>query len=255
MFLYLKSHNKSTNTKLWAGTCWFSCQPDVCWPCLSQLNASVWRAWRRGNGWHQWKPCLQWAAHYLSHLRLLILSEKLVGAAGVSWEQIWNGPKLCEEQLSFCPSWASRRSQPVQTLTLSPWPWLPCPCPCRMLLLTDDSQARAAGRESREGAPCQGEELSTAQEGQGTSPAPAQAHRAGTAGGWGGICQAHGCQQIPEFLTSQSFWVPGGRLVTLHRLTAGVGAGYTSSGSLHPQRQEGFRSRKGIFCTQAAQRS
>lgn len=32
---------QAKNTELWAGTCWFSCQPDVCWPCLSQLNACV----------------------------------------------------------------------------------------------------------------------------------------------------------------------------------------------------------------------
>lgn len=228
-FMYLKSRNRSKNTKLWAGTCWFSCQPDVCWPCLSRLSISAWRVWRRGNGWHQWKPCLDWAAHYLSHLRLLILWEKLVGADGLSWEQDleqaqveWGAVVLFfllrQQKITACVD------HDPETMALG----YPRPSPCRMLLLTDDLQDRECCRQGEQGCSSLPGGKSSALHGRDRECPHHQPRHAELSLPMFVVASARhsGYHQIPECPHLWEFpCIPGGGLVTLHRLTAGVGAG------------------------------
>lgn len=177
--------------------------------------------------------------------------------------RIWNRPKLCEEQLSFSSSWASGRLQPVLPMTPRPWPLaMPRPSPCRMLLLTADLQGRGCCRQGeQDGVPCQVGRVSAAQEGQECplhQPRQAELSLLMVV-----VASARrgGCHQIPECPHLWEFpCIPEGGLVTLHRLTAGVGAGwYPASGHCHPQghlfHHESFGSTEGLFYTRAAQRS
>lgn len=135
-----------------------------------------------------------------------------------------------------------------------------------MLLLTDDSQDRGCCRQgkSSDGVPYQAGRAQRYTEGTaGMSPPPAKACRAVTAGACGGICQAlSGCHRIPECPRLSEFpYIPGGGLVTLHRVTADVGAvlypalwvTFTLRDILSIVRALGAE--KGLFYTQAAQRS